>query len=394
MTTPSTSPPVRVSVPREPLTIALALVGIGASTVAAGLAWSPERTWPTLLVSTLYLLTMAVSGAVVVCIHYLSGAGWSAVLRRIPEAMMSALPVVAVLMLMLFFGRQALYPWATPEVLSEAPLPPAKSIYLSTPFVFLRMALVLASWVWFARAMRTASLRQDADPDPTHHQRLVRYSAAFAVAFSVTFALGSVDWLMSLDPRWSSTLFAIYLFAGVLASGLAAVTLIVLLLSALGPLRAIVRPAHLHDLGTLLFAFSTFWAYIWFCQYLLIWYSNLPEEVTHYVRRTDPAWAGLFFLNLGLNWGVPFVALLARSAKRNARVLAGVCVALLVGHWLDLYLLVMPELFERPALGPLEVVIPLGYTALFFVLTFRALMQASLVPVHDPQLVESLNHHT
>ena len=385
--------PARVTVSHESRMVALPLIGVGLTTVAAGLAWSPERTWPNLLLSNVYLLSMALSGALVLSIHYLSGAGWSVVLRRVPEAMMAALPVVAVLMLMVFFGRQMLYPWADPDALAHAPLPADKSLYLSTPFVFVRMALILAIWVSLARAIRKTSLRQDEDPSPAHHQRLVRFSAFFAVVFAATFGLGAVDWLMSLDPHWYSTIFAVYLFAGVLVSGLAALTLIVLLLRALGPLRDIVGPAHLHDLGKLLFAFSTFWAYIWFSQYLLIWYSNLPEEVTHYVRRSGDAWAPLFFLNLGINWGVPFVALLSRAAKRSPRVLAVVCLAILVGHWLDLYLLIMPEVLDTPAFGPLEVLIPLSYSALFFFLTSRALAEASVVPLHDPYLDESLDIH-
>jgi hypothetical protein len=270
----------------------------------------------------------------------------------------------------------------------------AKAAYLSTPYVFVRMALVLTIWVTLARAIRKTSLRQDEDPVPAHHQRLVRFSAFFVVGFALTFALGSVDWLMSLDPHWYSTIYAVYLFAGVLVSGLAALTLIVLMLRALGPLRDIVGPAHLHDLGKLLFAFSTFWAYIWFSQYLLIWYSNLPEEVTHYVRRTGDNWITLFFLNLGMNWVVPFVVLLPRAAKRHPQVLAAVCVVLLLGHWLDLYLLIMPEIFDAPAFGPLEVLIPLGYSALFAYLTSRALAEAPVVPLHDPYLEESLSHDT
>jgi hypothetical protein len=384
----------RATVPPFSRMIALPVIGVGLTTVAAGLAWLPERTWANLLLSNVYLLSMALSGAIVISVQYLSGAGWSVVLRRVAEAMMSALPVVAVLMLAMFFGRQALYPWANPDALAHAPLPAAKSLYLSTPLVFVRMALVLTIWVTLARAIRKTSLRQDEDPAPAHHQRLVRFSAVFAVVFAATFALASVDWLMSLDPHWYSTIFAVYLFAGVFVSGLAALTLIVLLLQALGPLRDVVGPAHLHDLGKLLFAFSTFWAYIWLSQYLLIWYSNLPEEVSHYVRRTGDAWGPLFLLNLGVNWVVPFLVLLPRAAKRSPRVLAGVCLVLLAGHWLDLYLLIMPEVFDAPAFGPLEVLIPLSYSALFVYLTWRALAEAPVVPLHDPYLDESLSHHT
>jgi hypothetical protein len=388
---------VHVELPEHSRPIAVAFIALGLTSAAAGLVLAPERTWPNLLLGNLYLLTMALAGAIVVCMHYLSGAGWSVVLRRVPEAMMSALPVGAVLMLTVFFGRHTLYPWANPDALTHAPLPADKALYLSTPLVFLRMSLVLALWTALVWAIRRTSLRQDEHPAPpstpglAQHRRLVTFSALFVVAFAITFALASVDWLMSLDPHWYSTIFAIYLFAGVLVSGLAAVTLIVLLLRALGPLEDVVGPAHLHDLGKLLFAFSTFWAYIWFSQYLLTWYTNLPEEVPHYLRRTGGGWAPLFFLNLGVNWVIPFVVLLSRAAKRSPRVLAGVCLVLLCGHWLDLYLLIMPEVLEAPAAGPLEIVMPLSYSALFFSLTFRALGRASLVPLHDPYLEASLS---
>jgi hypothetical protein len=260
--------------------------------------------------------------------------------------------------------------------------------------VFARMAVMLALWLLLVRGLRQTSLQQDDDPAPARHRRLITYSAVFVLVFAITFALGSVDWLMSLNPRWSSAVFAIYVFAGLVVSGLAALTLITIALRALGPLRDVVKPAHLHDLGKLLLAFSTFWAYIWLCQYLLIWYSNLPDEVTFYVRRTGAPWTQLFLLNLFVNWVVPFVVLLPRAAKRSSRVLAAVCVVLLSGHWLDLYLLIMPETWNGPMAGPLEAMIPLGYAGLFFYLTSRALAQAPLVPLHDPYLDESLSHET
>jgi hypothetical protein len=368
------------------------LVALGALTVAAGLYFSPARTWSSVLVGNFYLLSLALGGALFISTQYLSGASWWVVLRRVAEAMMAGLPAVALLLLALFFGRHALYPWAHAEADDHGPA--GKDLYLEPAFLFARMAIVLAAWVLLARALRRASLAQDEDPGPAHHRRLVRYSALFVVVFALSFSLASVDWLMSLDPHWYSTIFAVYLFAGLLVAGLSALTLIAILLRELGPLRGVVSDGHLHDLGKLLFAFSTFWAYIWVSQYLLIWYSNLPEEVTHYLRRTSGPWLPLFLVNLVLNWVVPFLVLLPRATKRRADVLGGVCLLLLLGRWLDLYLLVMPETVGSPRLGPVEVLVPLGYAGLFFVLTARALAQAPLVPRHDPHLADSLGHHT
>jgi hypothetical protein len=373
---------------------ALALAGVGGLAAATGLAWSPARTWPNLLLADVYLLSMALSGALFIAMQHLSGAGWSVVLRRIAEAMMCGLPIAAALMLSVFFGRGTLYPWAQPGESAAAAMSATKAAYLSTPLVFARMAVMLALWLVLVRGLRQTSLQQDDDPAPARHRRLIAYSAVFVLVFAITFALGTVDWLMSLNPRWSSAIFAIYVFAGLVVSGLAALTLITIALRALGPLGDVVKPAHLHDLGKLLLAFSTFWAYIWLSQYLLIWYTNLPAEVPFYVRRTGAPWTQLFLLNLFVNWVVPFVVLLPRAAKRSSRVLAVVCVVLLAGHWLDLYLLIMPETWSGPMAGPLEAMIPLGYAGLFFYLTSRALAQAPLVPLHDPYLDESLSHET
>src|SRR5215467_8118700 len=185
----------RRAVPHGWRTASAFLVGAGTLAVGAGLRWAPARTWPNLLLGDMYFLSLALGGAVFLAMQYLSGAGWSAVLRRVAEAMMSGLPVAAVLLLSVFFGRRTLYLW-------------------SGPMMFARMAAMLALWIWLARDLRLTSLRQDRDPAPVHQRRLVRCSALFLVAFAVTFVLASVDWLMSRSPQWSSTVFAVYVFAG------------------------------------------------------------------------------------------------------------------------------------------------------------------------------------
>ena len=334
-----------------------------------------DRVWPNLLLANVYLLSIALSGALFVAIHFLSGAVWSILLRRIAEAMMAVLPAAAILMVAVFWGRRTLYPAAT-------------------PFFFLRAIVFLSLWVWLVRRMRQVSLAEDRDAGTPRHDELVRYSAIFVVVFAVTFAVASADWLMSREPNWTSSIFAVYVFAGLLVAGVAALTLVAIVLRVRGPLSGVISAAHLHDLGKLLLAFSTFWAYIWLSQYLLIWYGNLPEEVPYYVRRTRGPWTWLFVLNLALNWAIPFFLLLPRAFKRNTRVLAATCVLLLAGHWLDLYLLIMPETWSTPAAGPLEAVIPLVYAVLCFRVIARALAAAPLVPRHDPLLRESLTHET
>jgi hypothetical protein len=215
---------------------------------------------------------------------------------------------------------------------------------------------------------------------------LNRFAAAFAAVFVVSYTVCSYDWIAALEPSWSSTMFGVYLLAGTFLQGLAAITLATVRLSRSGDLAAVVKPDHLHDLGKMLFGFSIFWAYIWLCQYLLIWYANIPDEVTHYWKRTNGWWLSLFALNVILNWAIPFFALLPARPKRNARVLGVVAVVILCGRWLDLYVLIMPESWSAPRLGLFEVVIASGYAALMFLLFVRSLSRAPLVPVNDPIL--------
>jgi hypothetical protein len=326
-----------------------------------------------------------VMGVVFIAMQRVSGARWSASLRRVPEAMMSALPAAAAIMLVLFAGRRWIYPWARGEELAGG-----RARYLQPRAILAREVLVLALWIVFAALFRRTSLEQDRDPRIVHHQRLNKLAAAFLVLFALTFTFGSFDWLLSVDTQWFSTMFAVYVFAGCFVQGLAAITLIVVSLRRTDLLRAFIRPEQLHDLGKMLFAFSTFWAYIWFCQYLLIWYANLPDEIPPYVRMTSGRWLPLFLVNVVVNWAVPFVALLSARAKRNETVLRIVSVVLLAGHWLDLYLLVMPSLRSAPAVGVLDVLIAAGCLGLFSLIVAGALARAPLVPVNDPFLIDSL----
>jgi hypothetical protein len=372
---------------------ALCLAVAVAAGAVAGLAGDPPRLWTDLLVDGVYFLSLALAGALFLAVQYLTRAGWWVAIRRVPEAMMAAVPVAGGLTLAVCLGLPELYPWARPALVARDPLLAARSRYLSPGPFAARMALFLALWTLFALLLRRASLAQDRAPGFAHHRRLVRLSAAFVLVFAVTFSLASFEWLMSLDPHWYSTIFAVYLFAGLLLAGVAAITLAAVLLSRREPLARAVNPSHLHDLGKLLFAFSTFWAYIWVSQYLLIWYSNIPEEAEFYVTRLHGGFRLPFFLVLGMEWIVPFVALMPRAAKRRPKVLLGVSALVLLGHWLDLYLLVAPPVLARMRLGATELLVAAGYAAVFLLAAGRALGRAPLLAANDPLLEESLRHH-
>jgi hypothetical protein len=375
-------------------------LGVAASAGAfvLGLAFAgwagAARVWSTLLLDNFYFLTLALAAIVFIAIQYLTQAGWWVVVRRVPEAMVGFLPVAAGLTLLLFFGRKVLYAWSRPGAAANDALIAAKSSYLNTPFFFLRLVLFLGVWTGFAFALRRLSRAQEAESDGVaSHRRLTKLSAAFIPVFSLTFALASFDWVMSLDPHWYSTIFGVYCFAGLFQGGIAAIALFVVLLRRRGALAGYVQESHLHDLGKLLFAFSIFWAYIWASQYLLIWYSDIPEEVTFYVDRTTGPWAIWFWGAFAFNFVIPFFVLMPRAAKRNPRILAAAAIVVLVGRWFDLYSLIGPPVLGRPSVGPMEILLTAGYAGLFTLVCLRLLSQAPAVAARDPYLGESLAHH-
>jgi hypothetical protein len=364
---------------------------LGGAALAAGLSQAPERAWFDLLLVSYYLLSLGLGALVFVALQYVTRAGWSVGLRRVPEAMAAIIPVAAVGLGVVLLARPSLYPWAVPAEAERAIASPLRNAWLTWPFFLVRAAVYLAAWTILGFALVHTSRRQDRDGNPTNTRTNIRLSAAFLVVFAVTFWLASSDWLMSLEPEWTSTIFAVYQFAGLFLGGLAAIILLATCLRWLGPFRHVFCGDHVHDLGKLLFGFSTFWMYLWFCQYLLIWYVNNPEEAVHFTRRLDGAWRPLFFLNIVLNWVVPFLVLLPRAAKRRVGVLAAVSLVVLAGRWLDLYLAILPSAGEPTPAGVLwEVGLAAGALGLFGLVFVAALRTAALVPVKDPYLVESV----
>lgn len=370
-----------------------ALVGVGALVV--GLMVAPTRTWANLLLNGFYFVSLSLGALVFLSTQYLTKAGWSTAIRRVPEGLAAYLPIGALLILPVWFGRHQLYEWMEPGAAEGDALLAAKAPYLNEPFFLVRMVVILAVWAGFAYLFRRASLAQDASGNgEAQRARLTRLSAIFLVVFAVTVSIASFDWLMSVEPHWFSTIYGVYVFSGLFVAAIAAVTVGVLVLGQEGgPLERAVSEEHLHDLGKMIFAFSTFWAYIWVSQYLLIWYGNIPEEATYFALRTGEGWLPVFALNVILNWGVPFLVLMSRNAKRNPRVLLAVAAVVLVGHWLDLYLLVMPPLLPGFAIGLIEVLTFVGFAGLFLAVVRWALQGATLVPKEDPLLGESLSYH-
>jgi hypothetical protein len=377
----------------------LRLIGLttaGAAAAIVGAASEPSRMWANWLLVSYYGLTLALGGLCFVAVHYASGATWAVAVRRVPEALAALIPFAALAVGVVLVLKPQLYPWTGGDF---GPAPEAalgfKRAWLDWPFFLARAAAYAAVWTIFAWAIRRHSRLQDQGHDGWRTVTNRRLSGTFLAVFAVTFSLAAFDWVMSLEPAWYSTIFGVYHFAGLLLSALAAIVLLVLWLERTGPLARVLRDEHLHDLGKLLFAFSTFWAYIWFSQYMLIWYANIPEETTYFIGRTHGGWFVFFVLNVALNWLVPFAALIRRDAKRNRRVLAMVAVLLLLGRWVDLYVMILPPIVGEHSLpGLSEAGLLAGGVGLFGLALARALQCAPAVPIGDPDLAASLQYES
>ncbi len=366
------------------------MVAAGSLTLAAGLFLSRQRALGSMLMAGYGLVCLGLSGIFFVTILYASGAAWGTGFRRVPEAMCAILPYGAAVLAVVFIFGSSLYPW----IHERGEMTGFKAVWLDLPFFLARAVLYVALWFLFTRAILKTSRGQDDTRDPAATRRNARLSVLFLIVFGITFCLASFDWIMSLEPHWSSTIFGIYNFAGMFSSGLAVIIVLVVWLRRAGPLRDFVTDEHLHDLGKLLFAFSTFWMYIWFSQYMLIWYADIPEETVHYIRRQHQYWMPLFILNMLLNWAVPFVVLLPKRTKRTGSLLAKVAAVVLLGRWLDLYLMIQPATGgSNPQFGLWEVAALAGAFALFILVFARALRHSPPVPLGDPFLAESLHYH-
>jgi hypothetical protein len=365
------------------LSLVLALVG-GSASVLAGMS-DPSRFWANLLLMSNYLVGIGLGSAVLLALFYVTGASWSVVLRRVPEAMIALMVLGGAGLAAVLLAYPSLYPWNDPVKANADSLSPFQSVWLTRPLFLARSFAYFVLWIAFAFVMVRNSRRQDQSSSPSPMTINRGTAALFLVLFAVTCWLSATDWLMSLEPNWSSTIFGVYHFAGVFLGALAAVCVTVIALYWAGPMRQVLTKDHLHDLGTLLFGFSSFWMYIWFSQYLLIWYVNNPEEIGYYQQRLRGEWQTVTLVNLGLNWAIPFIVLLFRSAKRSPMVLFAVAGVVLAGRWLDLYLLIFPSLSGSvPQIGMVEAGVILASLGLGTLIVVWSLSRAPLVPKRDP----------
>lgn len=366
-----------------------------------------KRIYTTLWMNNVFFAGIGVIGLFFVAIQYAAQAGWSSGIKRVPLAMGSWIPLAGILMLVLWFVVKGdVFHWTHHDLYVEGPgydeIIDGKGGYFFWPlekgsfpiFFVARLVIFFGMWYLFFTWIKKSMLAEDIDGGTQHWYKARSLSTWFLLFFAVSSSVSAWDWVMSIDTHWFSTMFGWYVFASWWVTGLALITLIVAFLKEAGYLK-IVTSNHLHDLGKFIFAFSIFWTYIWFSQFLLIYYANIPEETIYFVERmsTSP-YSWVFFTNLVLNFVLPFLLLMTRDAKRHMSMLKVVCPIVIAGHWFDFYNMVTPGVMQHDGgLGFLEIGTAFIFLAAFLWVTLSSLSKMPLFGKNHPMLQESLHHH-
>ncbi len=383
-------------------TYSLIAIVIGILAIAFGVLTNhTERTFANLLLMGYYFTCVCAAGTFFLALQFVAQAGWSAGLLRIPQAFAKILPIASLILIIIIaaglFSHNLYHHWneegiTDPNNPNYDALIAGKAGYLNIPFFLTRLVIFLGIYSIFAQIFVKLSRNEDLQGGLASYKKSIKFSAIFLVIFGFTTPIWAFDTIMSLEAHWFSTMFGWYNFAAMWVSGMATIGLTVILLKKNGYLGWI-NENHLHDIGKFVFAFSIFWTYVWFAQFLLIYYANIPEETTYFTRRFEEDYKPWFWLNIVLNFLAPFLLLMTRDAKRRMNYLMVVCIVVILGHWLDYYMMIMPgTVNEERGFGIIEIGVFIGFAGLFSFLMLNALSKVSLAPKNHPFLEESVNH--
>jgi hypothetical protein len=402
------------TVPKRFQTISMALMAFGLLSiiglwVTSGSSDDPKeqaRFWASLLQNSVFFLLVVNASMFFICITTLAWGGWQMAFRRVPEAISAVVPVIgvicgAILLAIVFGDNHTIYHWTDAEHVMHDPILSHKKGFLNKPFFAIATIITIAGWSLLGYKMRQLSRKLDNEPLATLEERKkyifnnTVWAALFIVLFSLT-VMSSIPWLwlMSIDAHWYSTMYSWYTFASTFVSGMALIALFVIFLKNNDYLEY-VNNEHLHDLGKFMFAFSVFWTYLWFSQFMLIWYANIPEETIYFQPRAHGIYKGIFWLMFIINFIAPLLILMTRNAKRNYGTVALMAVLIIFGHWLDFYQMVFPAVSPNKVPNIIyDLGIALGFVGLIMFVTGRALTKAPLLARNHPFVKESLIHHT
>lgn len=366
---------------------------IGLISFAISMGLDPARAWHGYLLNYYFFVMIGLGGAFFSATQYLTNAGWSATVRRIPESLTSwCLPSV-ILFLPIVLAGKSIFLWMNPGLMGSDFVLQGKIPYLNVPFFILRALGFFAMWYFLGNQIVRNSLKQDTEGGTDLTEKNVKLSAIFIPFFALLFSAFSFDLIMSLDPHWFSTMFGVNCFANLFLVTIAVSIVIVINMKKNGYFGDTVNDNHIQNLGLLLFAFTIFYAYIAFCQYMLIWYANLPEETSYYLHRWDNGWCIYALFIVGFKFIVPFLLLLPREAKRNSKRLLRMAYWIIFANWVDMFWMVMPA-HETKVVAPfLEFGIFLGFAGAFGLVIRKFLLTNPVQPQKDPRVQEALHLH-
>lgn len=355
-----------------------------------------NKPWAAVYVACIFFMLISLGALVFYAIQQVAQAGWSPVLFRVMHGISAYLlpgsVIFFILLLLSGFHVNHLFVWMDESVRATDKLIQGKAGYLNFPFWIIRAIVFLAGWNLYRIVSRKLELAQDDATDNTNYKKNFKFSAMFLVFFIVTESISAWDWIMSTDPHWFSTLFGWYVFASFFVSGITMICMVTLYLKSRGYLQD-VNTSHIHDLAKYMFGISIFWTYLWFSQFMLIWYANIPEEVTYFVTRIEH-YNLPFFGAVVMNFVFPVLILINTDFKRITWILVMASIVILAGHYIDFFNMIMPSAVgDRWFIGAAEIGALCFFLGLFIFVTFTALTKAPLMPKRNPFIEESKHFH-
>jgi hypothetical protein len=360
-----------------------------------------ERSLYAYLFSFISILSIVLGCMIFVLLQHVTRAGWSVVIRRVPEVAMNTIPLFFILFIPIALFSGDIFPWS--HISHEDAVLNAKAPYLNKTFFYIRSFFYFVVWFIISRWFFNKSISQDDSKREEESRKIWKFSGPSIILFGLTTTFASFDWIMSLQPHWYSTIFGVYYFSGSIIAGMCFLTLLYLLIQKSGLLLRVVTKEHYQDLGKLIFGFIIFWAYIAFSQFILIWYANIPEETEFYMHRLGNGWEYLTWIIPLIHFFIPFFLLMSKHLKRNNLIIGFICIYILLVHFIDMYWLVMPNMGLHSAINSAlelnhnfnfkisDLLSFFGILFLFLSLFFHMLKKYYLLPNGDPRIRESIS---
>jgi hypothetical protein len=348
------------------------------------------------LIAFTFMISIGVGALFLIALEYIVGADWSVPIRRVVEFFAAVIPLLALLVIPLLLNVGELFHWSHADAVAEDKILTAKAPYLNVTFFIIRVFVLIGLWSLFYFFFIRNSKKQDTSKDQKLTTINIRLSAIFIPIFAITITISAIDWLMSVEPHWFSTIIGVYFFAGTVIASLAAVTLATVLLKEHGYLHPAMTNDHLYSLGALLFAFVNFWGYIAFSQYMLIWYADLPEETFWFMQKWEGSWAIFSIGLIIIKFLVPYIVLVSQPSKMDPKKLKFISVWLLFAHLYDLFWFVMPEMEELSggySFSWIDLVFPIAAVGLIILVFNMKAKKENLIPIGDPKLQRGLDFH-